>query len=134
MLPSTAELDATAERLRSIPIPWPDRWQCLRIATAMVLRLPVERVPPRRYGQPVAEWFAEVGVQTWKLLKIRAPEQLPPQGLEPWIAFIHTCDGDHALPMISRNPMRQSNLFPFAAETMFAGLVVVDTLEELRAA
>jgi hypothetical protein len=128
-----AALVEQAKKFKVIPGEWPTGKQCLRIAVAHVLRVPVERVPPRRYEQPVNEWLADVTLKFGAYLKIEPPENLPPADGQPWIAFVHSSDdADHAIPMVGRTVMRPEDRARFTdvVAEMFGGFRVVETFEE----
>ena len=102
-----AELREQAKQFKVIPGEWPANRQCLRIAVAHVLRVPVEWVPARRYEVPVNEWLADVSLKFDVFFRLELRENLPPPDYVRWIAFMPGDDADHALPMAGRRPLRE---------------------------
>jgi len=118
--PDQAELEAEANRRRPIPIPF--NGQCLRDAVAQVLRIPAEQLPPRRWGEPIAEWLATVTLEHGTFFEPTKAKDLPPAS-GPWVAIVETDQPhvSHAVAMIGRT---SSDLdYPRAAEHAIAGLV-----------
>jgi hypothetical protein len=122
--PDAAELEAEVKRLRPIPIPWPEHHQCMRTAIAAVLRVAVEDVPPRRWGQPFPEWLASVTHLFGTYFELKEAEELPPTSGK-WIAIVDTSTPNttHAVPMIGRTS--GDRRYPHAAEQATCGLVPV---------
>jgi hypothetical protein len=118
--PDTAGLEAEVNRLRPIPIPL--KGQCLRIAMAQVLRVPVDQVPPRLQGQPLTEWLARVTLEHGTYFELVTAKKLPP-ATGPWIAVVATeTPGErHAVAMIGRTSYDPT--CPGAAYGALGGLV-----------
>jgi hypothetical protein len=84
-----AELDALrerAKRCRPIPVPFDDDEQCLPIALAACLRLPLDRVPPRCAHEELDEWDRKVKERLGVRLELIDRDEPPPR--EAWIAII----------------------------------------------
>lgn len=121
--PDEADHKERVNRHKVIPIPSPESDQCMRTAFAAVLRVPLEQVPPRRWGQRFVEWIASVTLAHGTYFEFREADELPPTAGVPWVAVIDsdTPATTHAVPCIgstSGDPR-----YPRAAIEALCGLV-----------